>query len=368
MPSLKQRVTHAVARLRERYPLFDHAVRMVQHYGSVNGNAQAGAVTYFGFLSIFPILAIAFFFVGKLALLYPEIQGDMIDQIKSLLPGVVGHGNGQIDLSEIEKAAGTVGLIGLLALLYTGLGWLSATRQALEVMFVVPRREHPNFLFGKLRELGTLVIVGIVLLVSVALSGAVTGFSESILDWIGVDPDSTVPALLLTVVGHALAIGASTVLLVAMFKLMLVDTHAPRRALLGGALLGAIGFEILKLVANTLLAHTRGQPAFQAFGVALILLIWINYFSRLVMYAAAWAYTSPLALEQRTAEAMRAPGAVLSTDNGEARDPAAPTPVEARDPAVATALERPKQRAWLFAAGTALIAWVALVIRGGRSR
>ena len=111
-----------------------------------------------------------------------------------------------------------------------------------------------------------------------------------------------------------------------MFRLLLVDTHAPRRALLGGALLGAVGFEILKLVANTLLAHTRGQPAFQAFGVALILLIWINYFSRLVMYAAAWAYTSPLALEQRTTEAMRAPGAALSTDNGEAPGPAAPPP------------------------------------------
>ena len=58
----------------------DHALRMLQHYGSVNGNAQAGAVTYFGFLSIFPILAIAFFFVGKIAQLYPDIQGDMIDR------------------------------------------------------------------------------------------------------------------------------------------------------------------------------------------------------------------------------------------------------------------------------------------------
>ena len=328
MPSLKQRVTATVDRLRERYSWLDHTLRMLQHYGSVNGNAQAGAVTYFGFLSIFPILAIAFFVIGKLALLYPAIQVDMVDEIKSLLPGVIGNEGDKISLSEIESAASTVGLIGLLALLYTGLGWLSATRQALEVMFVVPRREHPNFLFGKLRELGTLLIVGLVLLVSVALSGAVTGFSESILGWIGVDPRSMVPAVLLSLVGHALAIAASTVMLMAMFRLMLVETHAPRRALLGGALLGAIGFEILKLVANTLLAHTRGQPAFQAFGVALILLIWINYFSRLVMYAAAWAFTSPLSLEQRTAEAMRAPGAALTGGNVEAPEPAGGSPGE----------------------------------------
>jgi membrane protein len=322
MPSLKQRVADTVGRLRERYPLLDHTVRMVQHYGSVNGNGQAGAVTYFGFLSIFPILAIAFFVVGKLAVLYPAIQVDMVDELKDLLPGVIDHGTGGggIALSDIEDAAGKVGIIGLLALLYAGLGWLSAMRQALEVMFVVPRRQHPNLVLGKLLELGTLVVVGLILLVSVALTGAVTGFSQTILGWFGVDPGSTVPAILLSVIGHALAIAASTALLMAMFRLMLVETHTPRRALLAGAFLGAVGFELLKLVANLLLAHTRGQPAFQAFGVALILLIWINYFSRLVMYAAAWAYTAPAALAQRTAEAMRAPGAALTGDNGASGD------------------------------------------------
>jgi membrane protein len=314
MPSLKQRVTDAVDRLRERYPLLDHAVRMVHHYDKVNGNAQAGAVTYFGFLSMFPILAISFFVVGRLATLYPDIQGQMVQEITSLLPGVIGTGHGEIPMKDIETAAGAVGFVGLLALLYSGMGWLSATRQALEVMFVVPRREQPSFLIGKLLDLGTLVLVGIVLLVSVALSGAVTGFSEAILGWLGVDPGSTVPAVLLSVVGHTLAIAASTVLLMALFRLLLVEVHAPRYALLGGAILGAVGFELLKLVANLLLAHTRGQPAFQAFGVALILVVWINYFSRLVMYAAAWAYTSPLAREQRITEAMRLPGPTIPAD------------------------------------------------------
>jgi membrane protein len=238
----------------------------------------------------------------------------MVQEITSLLPGVIGTGHGEIPMKDIETAAGAVGFVGLLALLYSGMGWLSATRQALEVMFVVPRREQPSFLIGKLLDLGTLVLVGIVLLVSVALSGAVTGFSEAILGWLGVDPGSTVPAVLLSVVGHTLAIAASTVLLMALFRLLLVEVHAPRYALLGGAILGAVGFELLKLVANLLLAHTRGQPAFQAFGVALILVVWINYFSRLVMYAAAWAYTSPLAREQRITEAMRLPGPTIPAD------------------------------------------------------
>ena len=77
-----------------------------------------------------------------------------------------------------------------------------------------------------------------------------------------------------------------------MFKLLVVESHVPRGALVRGALLGAVGFEVLKLGANLLLKQTQGNPAFQVFGVTLILLVWINYFSRLVMYAAAWAYTA----------------------------------------------------------------------------
>ena len=35
------------------------------------------------------------------------------------------------------------------------------------------------------------------------------------------------------------------------------------------------------------------------------------------MYSVAWAYTSDAALEQRTAEARRAPGAALATEHAE---------------------------------------------------
>jgi hypothetical protein len=66
MPSPKERL----AELRRRRPLIDHAVRTQEHYGEVKAGQQAGAVTYFGFLSFFPILALAFFVVGWVAKVY----------------------------------------------------------------------------------------------------------------------------------------------------------------------------------------------------------------------------------------------------------------------------------------------------------
>jgi membrane protein len=216
--------------------------------------------------------------------------------------------------------------------------------------------------FGKLRDLATLALIGLTLLVSVALSGAVTGFSGAILEAVGIDPGATLPALLLNLVGHLLAIAASTVLILSMFSLLVTESHVPRRSLVSGALLGAVGFEVLKLAANLLLAQTKEQPAFQAFGVALILLVWINYFSRLVMYSAAWAYTAPAALAQRTAEAIRAPGAALAAGDADAASGSAP---DASYPAAVTTTG---QRPWLLAAGAAAggAALTALLVKGAR--
>ena len=318
MASLKDRLTGRLDQAREQHPWLDHGFRTVGHYGSVDGNAQAGAVTFFGFLSFFPILALAFVVVGVLAHVYPDLRTDLRTAINDLLPGVIGSDKGEIPMKTFEDAAGAVGVAGFAALLYAGLGWLSGMRSALEVMFAVPRREQPSFVKGKLLDLGTLALIGATLLLSVTLSAGVAGFSSTILGWLGIDTTSAVPQAVLWLVGHALAIAATALLFAAMFKL-LVESHVPRRSLWEGAFLGAFGFELLKGLANFLLGQTKGQPAFQAFGVALILVIWINYFSRLVMYAAAYAYTSPEARERRTEEAMRAPGAALAVEGAEVR-------------------------------------------------
>ena len=78
MASLKERVSATVERLREKLPLVDHAVRMLQHYGTVNGNGQAGAVTFFGFLSFFPLVALTFAAVGYLSVWYPEDRKSVV--------------------------------------------------------------------------------------------------------------------------------------------------------------------------------------------------------------------------------------------------------------------------------------------------
>lgn len=271
---------------------------MQEHYGAVKAGQQAGAVTYFAFLSVFPILALAFFLVGWIAKIYPGARADLIDAINGVMPGLVGDdptNTAQLQISDIESAAATLGIIGALVLLYSGLGWLSAMRDALVVVFEMPAKGQPNFVFGKLRDLMMLGLIGVILLVSVAIAGLVGGFASDLLDWAGLGTELAWLVVLLTIV---LGFAANMLLFFAMFVL-LAEPPTPRRSLWSGAFLGAIAFEILKQLSQLLLASTQGNPAFQAFGIALILLVWINYFSRVVMYAAAWAHTSRAARAAR---------------------------------------------------------------------
>ena len=298
MPSLVARAKGALERVRARSPLADHVVRMQQHYGRVNAGSQAGAVTYFAFLSFFPILALAFVAVGYIARYLPDAQSNLVDTIEQVFPGLIGTGEGQITLESIQQAAATIGIIGVATLIYAGLGWLSGMRTALQVVFELPRDRRPNFLLGKLRDLVTLAVVGSTLLLSVAVSGVVTRFSTQVLDLAGLDHDLSWTVEVLAVV---VAMAATTLMFFVLFK-VLARPHTPDRALWQGALLGSIAFEVLKQLSSVLLAATQRSPAFQAFGIALILLVWINYFSRIVMYAAAWAYTSRLSREARGAE------------------------------------------------------------------
>ncbi len=296
MASVKERLVA----VRERWPIVDHAVRTVQHYGAVNGSLQAGAITYFAFLSLFPVLGLAFYAVGQIARVYPDARRDLRRALNNVLPGLVG-GDG-VPMSAIEDAAGAIAILSVAGVLYAGLAWITAMRDALEVVFELPPGQQPGFVTGKLRDLLSLVAVGTLLLVSVAVAGLVSGLAGVVLGWVGLDAELD---WLLALVARGLGFAANILLFFAVFRLV-ARPHAPAKALWKGALLGAVAFEALKALSFLLLASTKNQPAFQAFGIALILLVWINYSSRIVVLAAAWAHESPGARAQRDRRALDA--------------------------------------------------------------
>ena len=85
---------------------------------TVQGNVLAGAVTYFGFLSFFPVLSLGFAAVGYLALAYPNAEADLLIALQEVLPGLVGSegSDAPIKVSTFSDAAGAATAFGLIGL------------------------------------------------------------------------------------------------------------------------------------------------------------------------------------------------------------------------------------------------------------
>jgi membrane protein len=298
---LIDRAQERIQRARERHPVFDHVFLSFQHYGDAQGPANAGNITYFGFLSFFPLLAIGFATVGVVSRVYPDAQNSLITALEDVFPGIIGSDDGQISVSTFEGAVGRAGVIGVVGLLYYGLNLLSAVRSGLEYVFDLVPQDTPSWIRGKLRDATSLGAIGAVLMVSVAASTFATGLSDQVREALGLDQVPGTGAIV-SGVGIMIGIASSTVLFLALFKL-LADPDVPLRALRNGALFSALAFELLKQVAGTLLGFASRSPAAAIFGSALILLIWINYSARIALLGASWAETSPLTVAARAATA-----------------------------------------------------------------
>ena len=97
---------------------------MNSRYNEVRGAQVAGAITYFGFLSFFPLLALAYAAVGYISVWFPDAEQTITDAVNGAFPSLIGPGPGQIDISDVQSARTAAGIIGVLGLLYAGLGWL----------------------------------------------------------------------------------------------------------------------------------------------------------------------------------------------------------------------------------------------------
>ncbi|MGH8969677.1 MAG: YihY/virulence factor BrkB family protein, partial [Actinomycetes bacterium] len=279
---------------RSRRPALDHAIRAYDRYTQVLGGQIAGALTFFGFLSFFPLIALAFSVLGYVAAGDPGVQDAVVRAVEDAFPGLVGSGGNQIDLQDVIDAKAGAGVIGILGLLYAGLGWVDALRDGLRRVFGTLDAEI-GFVRKKLVDLAVLLLLGLSLLASVAVTSAATAATTAVLGWVGL-ADSVVAVALLKVLSVGVALLADIVLFAILLS-RLSGAQLPWRRVRGGALLAAVGFEALKLFGTFLVGRTTDNPIYATFGVIVGLLVWISFASRVTVFAAAWTATEAFSLE-----------------------------------------------------------------------
>jgi membrane protein len=282
MPSPKAVLTG----LRQKRPFLDHLIRTVQRYQADNGERMAAGVTFYWFLSLFPILLLA---VSLLGYVYgDESTAKVQDALGGILPANAVETIG----TTLEEAKGPAGVIGIVGLLFSGLGWIDALREAIRSMW------HQNVLAGnfvvkKLVDIVVLVGLFATIAASVAVTGVTTAATGWVLELVGIEESA--PARFFTaVLAYGLALLADTLLFLYLFA-RLSRVKSPIRRIIKGAIFGAVGFEILKILGGFYVARTttKGAATYGTFAVVVGLLLFLNLVSRLLLLTAAFVVTAP---------------------------------------------------------------------------
>jgi membrane protein len=274
------RVTAIVAVARERHVWFDHVLRAKAHYDNIRGDRHAASLAYFGFLSLFPLVMLAYAVLGYLVEFLPDVRASVTEFLTEQLPGV--------DVEQLARARAAAGLIGLAGLLLTGLGWVGALREALRAVWCLGPPER-NVVLQKAFDALALAIFGLAVLVSLGFSNVATSATEQVLDLVGL-AGSGLAGFLLPLVTVTLAMVVDMVVIVVAFT-RLPGVTIPPSQLFRGAFVGAVGLEVLKLLGAYLVGHTANNPAYATVAIAAGLLLWLDLIGRLVLHTACWTYT-----------------------------------------------------------------------------
>jgi len=121
---------------------------------------------------------------------------------------------------------------------------------------------------------------------------------------------------LLQLAAFAVAVLADFLLLLYVLTL-LPGVEPPRRRLIVAALIGAVGFELLKLLLSSYMRDVASRSMYGAFGVPVALLLWINFTAKLVLFCAAWTATQSEPDEPHEQDEQDEPDQADAQDRGE---------------------------------------------------
>ncbi len=227
------------------------------------GSYQAALLSYYGFVSLFPLLLLAVTTLGFVLSHDPAAQQAVLGSALRNFP-VIGDQIG----ANVHSLNGSVAalVIGIVVSLYGALGVTRAALTAMCQMWAVPVAERPGLPASYGRGLLLLGVLAVGVLATTGLS-ALTTATSGVVAGLGD---------VVRVVSTAIAIAVNVGVFLAGLRLVTVAPVSLRQ-LLPGAVAAAIAWQLLQLVGTYLVTHElQGMSAsYGLFGIVLGLLAWI---------------------------------------------------------------------------------------------
>lgn len=246
---------------------------VLKKFGEDQAGNLAALVAYYAFFSVFPLLLAFSTILGFVLHGHPDWQQSVEHSAFAQLPLINGKGQPAPLHGNVFAL-----VIGLALAVWSGLGVGKTAQTAFNTVYLVPQNDRPNFLYSTLRALGIVVVGGVGLTVTTALSTAVT--SAGSIGGLDLGPG-------LRIVGTALAIALNTALFLLVFRWLTVR-HVPWRHALPGAVMSAAALQALQLAATAIISHKLkgAQATYGSFGTVVVLLSWFYLQAQVVLLAA----------------------------------------------------------------------------------
>lgn len=155
-------------RLQRRNRAAGAVIGVVYKYLDDQGGYLSALITYYGFVSLFPLLLLLTTGLGVILAGRPDLQDQVLHSTLSQFP-VIGD--------QLHQPAGLSGgsvavVVGVAGALYGGLGVGQAVQNAMDSVWAVPRNKRPDPIRSRLRSLLLLLVLGSAALATTALSAA----------------------------------------------------------------------------------------------------------------------------------------------------------------------------------------------------
>ena len=127
-------------RFQQKHTWAGFPIAVIYKYADDQGNYLAALITYYGFLSLFPMLLLLSTVLGFTLAGNPEMQQQILDSTLAQFP-VIGD---QLGDPQGLRGSGVGLAIGILGTIYGAMGVAQAVQNAMNIIWSVPRLKRPN--------------------------------------------------------------------------------------------------------------------------------------------------------------------------------------------------------------------------------
>jgi YihY family inner membrane protein len=245
-------------------------VGVIKRYGDDRGGMYAALITFYGLLSVFPLLLLFVTIASRILGPQSKATEQLLHSALEQFP-VVGTRLAD-NIHSLNRGSTLATVASALFLLWGSLGVTSALQTASHRMWRLPRRQEPTLVVRSAR--GLLLLLVVAASVVLATAGAAVSSSGYLRQFSTLAP-------------VALFAGQVGVNLVAYLLALRVLSPAGTtwRSLLPGTLVGGLGWSLLQQFGGYLISHQlhRTSEIYGFFAIVLGLIFWLNIGAQLFL-------------------------------------------------------------------------------------